>query len=128
MMAPGTRVSELGRSASAGDTRPPRYRNRDGRSSRKAAVTTPGVPDRSFDAQSFVDPLFNGANISSSNNYNYALVNDPDINRELRRTNALADPAARQSRWTGRSQAPHTSFHGCGTTRSCCAPPTSSAW
>ena len=47
-----------------------------------------------FDAQSFLD-LFNGANIAPNLNYNYAQVDDPRINRELRRASALADPAAR---------------------------------
>jgi peptide/nickel transport system substrate-binding protein len=48
-----------------------------------------------FDAQSFLDPVFNGANITSTSNYNYAEIDNPRINRELSRANVLTDPAAR---------------------------------
>ena len=48
-----------------------------------------------FDAQSLLDPVFNGANIASSYTDNYAQVDDPKINRELSRANALTDPAMR---------------------------------
>jgi peptide/nickel transport system substrate-binding protein len=48
-----------------------------------------------FDAESMLDPVFNGANIASSNNSNYAQVNDPRIDAELDRAGRLTDPAAR---------------------------------
>jgi peptide/nickel transport system substrate-binding protein len=48
-----------------------------------------------FDAQSFLDPMFNGASIARSNNSNYAQVDNRTINRELNRANALTDPTAR---------------------------------
>jgi peptide/nickel transport system substrate-binding protein len=48
-----------------------------------------------FDAESFLDPLFNGANIERFLNANYAQVDDPEINRTLELANALSDPAER---------------------------------
>jgi peptide/nickel transport system substrate-binding protein len=48
-----------------------------------------------FDAQSMLEPVFNGADAASSVSYDYAQVDNPDINRELRRASALTDPAVR---------------------------------
>ena len=48
-----------------------------------------------FDAESFLDPLFNGANIERFLNANYAQVDDPEINRALDLANALSDPVER---------------------------------
>src|SRR5256714_389146 len=48
-----------------------------------------------FDAPSFLDPMFNGANIARSFNSNYAQVNNSTINGALNSAAALTDPAQR---------------------------------
>jgi peptide/nickel transport system substrate-binding protein len=48
-----------------------------------------------FDSQSMMDPVYNGANIPSSGNVNYAQLNDPTINAKLSAARQLTDPTAR---------------------------------
>ena len=36
-----------------------------------------------FDAQSMIDPIFNGKNIVPSNNSNYAQLDDPELNAQM---------------------------------------------
>lgn len=48
-----------------------------------------------FDAQSMIDPVFNGRNIVPSGNVDTALVNDRRINARLNRATRVTDPAKR---------------------------------
>lgn len=48
-----------------------------------------------FDAQSMIDPVFNGKNIAPTNNSNYAQLDDPKLNAAMDRAATLTDPAAR---------------------------------
>jgi peptide/nickel transport system substrate-binding protein len=48
-----------------------------------------------FDAQSMLDPVFNGKNIIPSGNTNLSQANDPRINSELDRALLVTDPALR---------------------------------
>ena len=48
-----------------------------------------------FDAQSMVDPIFNGENIAPTNNSNYAQLDDPKLNDAMAKATMLTDPAAR---------------------------------
>ena len=50
-----------------------------------------------FDAQSLLDPAFSGANLASIPSYNYSGIDSPEINRQLRRANALTNAAVRAS-------------------------------
>jgi peptide/nickel transport system substrate-binding protein len=52
-----------------------------------------------FSAQSFIDPLFNGANIVPSGNVNSAQVNDPAINSAIDKAKQQTDPAAAAKAW-----------------------------
>jgi peptide/nickel transport system substrate-binding protein len=51
------------------------------------------------DAQTVIDPLFNGANIVAEGNNNTAQLDDPSVNRAIEAAKALVDPAARASAW-----------------------------
>lgn len=48
-----------------------------------------------FDAQSMLDPLFNGKNIVELGNVNYAQVDDPEINKKLDALASETDPQKR---------------------------------
>jgi peptide/nickel transport system substrate-binding protein len=52
-----------------------------------------------FDAQSFIDPLFNGKNIVPSGNVNTAQVNDPKINSEIEKAKTITNPTDRATAW-----------------------------
>jgi peptide/nickel transport system substrate-binding protein len=52
-----------------------------------------------FAAQSFFDPLFNGANIVPSGNVNFAQVDDPAINAAIAKAKQITDPAAAAKAW-----------------------------
>ena len=52
-----------------------------------------------FAAQSFFDPLFNGANIVPSGNVNTAQVDDPQINANINKAKAITDPTANAKAW-----------------------------
>jgi peptide/nickel transport system substrate-binding protein len=52
-----------------------------------------------FAAQSFIDPLFNGANIVPSGNVNTAQVNDPKLNAEINKAKQITDPAKSAAAW-----------------------------
>jgi peptide/nickel transport system substrate-binding protein len=51
------------------------------------------------DAQSFIDPLFNGKNIVQSGNVNVAQVDDPKLNAQIDKAKTLEDPTARAKAW-----------------------------
>jgi peptide/nickel transport system substrate-binding protein len=48
-----------------------------------------------FDAQSMIDPLFNGKNIVPSGNVNYAEANDPKFNARITQAASITDAAKR---------------------------------
>jgi peptide/nickel transport system substrate-binding protein len=48
-----------------------------------------------FDAQSMIDPLFNGKNIVPSGNVNYAEANDPKFNARIAQAASITDAAKR---------------------------------
>ena len=52
-----------------------------------------------FDAQSMVDPIFNGKNITQSGNVNTAQANDPKFNAQMDKAEELTDPAQRAQTW-----------------------------
>jgi peptide/nickel transport system substrate-binding protein len=52
-----------------------------------------------FAAQSFIDPLFNGANIVPSGNVNTAEVNDPKLNAQIEKAKQITDPADAAKAW-----------------------------
>lgn len=52
-----------------------------------------------FDAQSFIDPLFNGKNIVPSGNVNTAQVDDPKINSEIEKAKTITNPTDRANAW-----------------------------
>ena len=52
-----------------------------------------------FTAQSFFDPLFNGANIVPSGNVNTAEVNDPKLNAQINKGKYIVDPQAAGKAW-----------------------------
>lgn len=51
------------------------------------------------DAQSMIDPVFNGKNIVASGNTNIAQANDPKLNALMNAAEKLTDPTARSSAW-----------------------------
>jgi peptide/nickel transport system substrate-binding protein len=51
------------------------------------------------DAQTFLDPTFNGKNILPSNNSNISQLNDPKINAAMRNAEVLTDPDERAKAW-----------------------------
>jgi peptide/nickel transport system substrate-binding protein len=52
-----------------------------------------------FDAQSMVDPIFNGKNIVQSGNVNIAQANDPKFNAQMDKAEELTDPTQRAQTW-----------------------------
>jgi peptide/nickel transport system substrate-binding protein len=48
-----------------------------------------------YDAQSLIDPVFNGKNIVDVNNTNYAELNDPKLNALMDKASNITDPTAR---------------------------------
>jgi peptide/nickel transport system substrate-binding protein len=52
-----------------------------------------------FSPQSFIDPLFNGANIPSSGNVNTAEVNDPALNATINKAKQITDPTKAGQAW-----------------------------
>jgi len=49
--------------------------------------------------QTVLDVTFNGKNITSSNNSNWPLLNDPSINRAMDRAERIVNPNARYAAW-----------------------------
>jgi peptide/nickel transport system substrate-binding protein len=52
-----------------------------------------------FAAQSFIDPLFNGANIVPSGNVNTAEVDDPQLNAKINRAKQITEPSEAAAAW-----------------------------
>jgi peptide/nickel transport system substrate-binding protein len=52
-----------------------------------------------FDAQSMVDPIFNGKNITQSGYVNTAQANDPKFNAQMDKAEELTDPTQRAQTW-----------------------------
>ena len=52
-----------------------------------------------FSSQSFIDPLFNGANIVPSGNVNTAEVDDPQLNAQINRAKQITEPSEANSAW-----------------------------
>lgn len=52
-----------------------------------------------FAAQSFIDPLFNGANIVPSGNVNTAEVDDPKLNEQIDKAKRITDPDEAAQAW-----------------------------
>jgi peptide/nickel transport system substrate-binding protein len=68
----------------------------------KAAVAicpTLGWGTDFFSAQSMIDPLFNGKNITGSGNVNTAQVDDPKLNAQIEKAKTITDPAAADKAW-----------------------------
>jgi peptide/nickel transport system substrate-binding protein len=51
------------------------------------------------DAQTILDPTFNGKNIVQENNSNWPELNDPEINAAMAKAELLTDPAERAEAW-----------------------------
>lgn len=58
-----------------------------------------------FDAQSMIDPVFNGKNIVPAGNTNMAQANDPALNAEMNKAEQLTDPTQRADTWGGLDKA-----------------------
>jgi peptide/nickel transport system substrate-binding protein len=52
-----------------------------------------------FDAQSMIDPVFNGKNIVPAGNTNMAQANDPSLNKQMDAAESLTDPTQRAQAW-----------------------------
>jgi peptide/nickel transport system substrate-binding protein len=52
-----------------------------------------------FAAQSFIDPLFNGANIVPSGNVNTAEVDEPRLNAKINRAKQITEPSEAAAAW-----------------------------
>ena len=52
-----------------------------------------------YDAQSMIDPVFNGKNIIPANNANYSELDDPELNKAMDAANNITDPDARAKAW-----------------------------
>jgi peptide/nickel transport system substrate-binding protein len=52
-----------------------------------------------YDAQSMIDPVFNGKNIIEANNSNYSELNDPALNKAMDAASGITDPDARAKAW-----------------------------
>ena len=52
-----------------------------------------------FSSQSFIDPLFNGANIVPSGNVNTAEVDDPALNAKINKAKQVTKPSEANSAW-----------------------------
>ncbi len=48
-----------------------------------------------YDAQSFIEPVFSGEAIAPQNNYNHAMLDDPELNRRIEQAGAIIDPRER---------------------------------
>ncbi len=67
---------------------------------RRIHVCPIGGWQRDFpDAQSVIDPVFSGANITRTGNNNWAELNVPEINAAIEAAKGLTDPAARAQAW-----------------------------
>ena len=51
------------------------------------------------DAQTYLDPTFNGKNILPQNNSNWSQLNDPAVNAEMEKAKTLTDPKQRAQTW-----------------------------
>jgi peptide/nickel transport system substrate-binding protein len=51
------------------------------------------------DAQSFIDPLFNGKNIVPSGNVNVSQANDPKLNAQIEKAKTITEATARAKAW-----------------------------
>jgi ABC-type oligopeptide transport system substrate-binding subunit len=51
------------------------------------------------DAQSVIDPLFSGANITRTGNNNWSQLDVPQINASIEEAKGLTDPTARARAW-----------------------------
>ena len=51
------------------------------------------------DAQTYLDPTFNGKNILPQNNSNWSQLNDPTVNAEMEKAKTLTDPKQRAQTW-----------------------------
>jgi peptide/nickel transport system substrate-binding protein len=52
-----------------------------------------------YDAQSMIDPVFNGKNIIPANNTNTSELNDPELNKQMDAASGIVDAAARAKAW-----------------------------
>jgi peptide/nickel transport system substrate-binding protein len=52
-----------------------------------------------FDPQTMLDPTFNGEAIAPANNYNWPLLDVPEINRAMSEAQLLQEPAERAEAW-----------------------------
>jgi peptide/nickel transport system substrate-binding protein len=52
-----------------------------------------------YDAQSMIDPIYNGKNIAPTGNVNTALVDDPKVNAAIDKAKVLIDAGARAKAW-----------------------------
>jgi peptide/nickel transport system substrate-binding protein len=52
-----------------------------------------------FSSQSFIDPLFNGANIVPSGNVNTAEVDDPKLNAKINKAKQVTEPSEADAAW-----------------------------
>jgi peptide/nickel transport system substrate-binding protein len=51
------------------------------------------------DAETLLDPVFNGKNILDVGNSNFAQLNDPKVNALMDKAEVINDPAARNKAW-----------------------------
>ena len=75
------------------------------------------------DPETLLNPVFNGKNILDEANSNFALLDDPDINKQMDEAEVVNDPAERNrrgARSTSRSPRRRPRSRGCGTRRRCC--------
>jgi peptide/nickel transport system substrate-binding protein len=52
-----------------------------------------------YDAQSMIDPIFNGKNIAPTGNVNTSLVNDPKLNAGIDKAKLITNPTERAKAW-----------------------------
>jgi peptide/nickel transport system substrate-binding protein len=52
-----------------------------------------------FDAESMINPIFNGANIIPQNNSNYAQLDDPKLNAQMDKAQQILDAKERATAW-----------------------------
>jgi len=52
-----------------------------------------------YDAQSMIDPIFNGKNIAPINNSNYAQLDDKALNAQMDKAEETTDPSQRGKEW-----------------------------
>jgi peptide/nickel transport system substrate-binding protein len=68
-------------------------------SAKVAICPTAGWIKDFADAQTFLDPTFNGENILASGNANWSQLDDPELNAQMRRAALLTDPRERARAW-----------------------------